>query len=145
MRFGLWLRKMKLKSLLFVSMIVAATSAGQGSRSGSSGGYTQEQADRGKTAYGEHCASCHGAKLGGGDEAPALTGDEFMASWRGRTSDALSAKIQASMPPDRPGALGRQTDSDIAAFILAANKVPAGAAAESASRPEVATSTSKPS
>jgi glucose/arabinose dehydrogenase len=84
---------------------------------------TPEQATRGKAAYAESCARCHGAALGGGDEAPALTGDRFLTKWRNRPIDELSENIRATMPADMPGTLSRPAVSDIAAYILAVNKL----------------------
>ena len=40
--------------------------------------------------------------------------------------DDLFEKIQTSMPADHPGALSRATNADILAYILKANKMPAG-------------------
>src|SRR5215469_15177424 len=131
---------MRLKSLLFVSIAMAVTSAGQESRSASPGPYTQEQADRGKAAYADQCASCHGRQLSGGDEAPALIGGEFLRNWRDRTFEALLAKVQTSMPADRPGTLSKQMNSDIVAFIFAANKFSTTAGPKN----EVAVSSSRP-
>src|ERR1700730_15678747 len=90
------------------------------------GVYTQEQANRGKTAYAEQCASCHGVGLGGGDETPAVIGDTFLAKWHNRAVDELFEQVRVSMPADRPGTLSRQKNSDILAYLLAANKFPAG-------------------
>src|SRR5947209_3363166 len=44
------------------------------------GVYSAEQADRGRTAYERHCASCHGNDLAErGTEA--LLGEAFMRNW----------------------------------------------------------------
>src|SRR5437870_641167 len=86
---------------------VALAAAAQTTRSVWDGVYTQAQANRGKAAYAERCASCHGAGLGGGEEAPALTGDKFLAKWRNRSVDELLESIRTTMPPGQPGTLGR--------------------------------------
>ena len=109
-----------------IILTVALAAAAQTSRSVWDGVYTQEQANRGKTAYAEQCAICHGAELGGGDETPALTGDKFLANWRNHSVDELFESVRVSMPADRPGTLSPQQNSDILAYILAANKFPAG-------------------
>ena len=113
---------------LVIPIILAVTLAAvaQTSRSVGDGVYTPEQANRGKTAYVEQCASCHGAELGGGDETPALAGARFLAKWRNRSVDELFERVRVSMPPDRPGTLSRQRIADILAYIFAANKFPAG-------------------
>src|SRR6185436_1986293 len=73
------------------------------SRSVWDGVYTKEQANRGKTAYAEQCANCHGAELGGGHESPALTGDRFLAKWHNHSIDELFENVRVTMPADRPG------------------------------------------
>jgi mono/diheme cytochrome c family protein len=90
------------------------------------GVYTQEQADRGKTLYGEHCASCHGASLDGSGTAPPLSGADFKGNWNGQTADDLFEKMQTSMPADQPGKLSREQNADILAFLLTSNGFPAG-------------------
>lgn len=93
-----------------------------------SGVYTQPQADRGGAAYAQHCASCHGEALGGGDAAPPLAGPAFLANWAGQNADALFVRIQDTMPLDNPGSLGSATVADIEAFMFARNEFPAGQA-----------------
>jgi len=90
------------------------------------GVYTQAQADRGKTAYSEQCASCHGAELSGGEMAPPLAGGEFTSGWDGLTVGDLFERIRVSMPQNAPGSLSGQQNADILAFMLAQNKSPAG-------------------
>src|SRR5712691_8780853 len=90
------------------------------------GVYTQEQADRGKTAFATECASCHGSELGGGDMAPPLSGGEFMSGWDGLTVGDLFERIRVSMPQNAPGSLTPEQNAAILAFVLAYNKFPAG-------------------
>jgi glucose/arabinose dehydrogenase/mono/diheme cytochrome c family protein len=111
-------------AVLILASSVAAVA--QTPRSVSDGVYTQEQANRGKTAYAEQCANCHGAGLAGGDETPAVAGSAFQAKWNNRAVDELFARILATMPADRPGTLSRQKNADILAYILSANQFPAG-------------------
>lgn len=93
-----------------------------------SGVYSQAQADRGATAYAQHCAMCHGDALGGGDSAPPLAGGAFMANWYGQNAGALFTRIKTTMPLDNPGSLNAATVADIEATILARNDFPAGQA-----------------
>jgi glucose/arabinose dehydrogenase/mono/diheme cytochrome c family protein len=109
-----------------IILALAFAAVAQTSRSVSDGVYTQEQADRGKTAYAEQCARCHGAELRGGDETPAVIGDTFLAKWANHSVDNLFESVRSTMPADRPGTLSRQKNSDILAYIFAANKYPAG-------------------
>jgi cytochrome c len=90
------------------------------------GVYSEDQAKRGNTLYSKECASCHGTELTGGESAPPLAGDAFLSNWNGTTVGDLFERIRKSMPQDDPGRLSRQQDADILAFLLSANKFPAG-------------------
>ena len=90
------------------------------------GVYTEEQAKRGEPIYRKECASCHGEMLTGGESAPPLTGGAFLANWNGLTVGDLFDRIRKTMPQRALGRLTRQQDSDILAFMLSANKFPAG-------------------
>jgi S-disulfanyl-L-cysteine oxidoreductase SoxD len=98
------------------------------SRSVWDGVFTEEQAKRGEPVYQKECALCHGATLSGGESAPPLTGGAFMANWNGLTMGDLFDRIRKTMPLSNPGRLTRQQDADILAFLLSANKFPAGKA-----------------
>ena len=91
------------------------------------GVYTDEQATRGEALYGEHCARCHGATLqGNGEGAQPLTGATFKSTWNGVSVGAMFDRVRLSMPQDKPGTMTRQQVADLLAFILRANKFPAG-------------------
>jgi mono/diheme cytochrome c family protein len=109
-------------ALLGASGIVLA----QSSRSIWDGAYTAAQAARGKTAYGDNCARCHGSSLEGNDEIPALASAHLMVDFDGQTAGDLVHRIQTTMPMDNPGTLNMKTVTDIAAYILQSNQVPAG-------------------
>ena len=88
--------------------------------------YTDPQADRGKQLYSDACASCHGPELTGGEMAPPLVGGDFTSDWNGLTVGDLFERMRISMPQNAPGSLSGQQNSDILAFVLQANKFPAG-------------------
>ena len=90
------------------------------------GVYTTAQAVRGKAAYSQNCARCHGSALEGNDEIPALAGAHLMVDFDGQTAGDLVHRIQTTMPMDNPGSLNAATVADIAAFILQSNGLPAG-------------------
>jgi cytochrome c len=92
------------------------------------GVYTDEQAKRGETIYYRRCAGCHGADLAGGDMTPGLTGGVFTSNWNGLSVGDLSERIRITMPLDSPSTLSRQQSADVVAFLLKANRWPAGAA-----------------
>jgi mono/diheme cytochrome c family protein len=95
------------------------------------GVYTEAQAARGRSAYQQHCAECHGASLEGG-EAVALKGDRFNLSWRESSVDKLFKQISTNMPMSEDGSLAgslaRGVYVDIVALVLQNNGFPAGSA-----------------
>lgn len=115
-------------ALLGLAAVALSYSAlwAQTTRSVWDGVYTAEQANRGAALYSENCAMCHGDSMGGGDEAPALAGGEFLSNWNGLTVGDLFERIRISMPADRPGKLNRDQVAAILARLLAANQFPAG-------------------
>jgi mono/diheme cytochrome c family protein len=92
------------------------------------GVYTDAQAKRGEAIYYERCAACHGPELEGGDMTPALIGGVFTSTWNDLSVGDLFERIRITMPLDRPSTLSRQQSADVVAFLLKANRWPAGAA-----------------
>ncbi len=90
------------------------------------GVYTQAQADRGKAAFEQNCAKCHGGQLQGMDEIPPLSGGHFMADWETQSIADLVQRIHNTMPMDNPGALSTASSTDVVAYLLSQNKIPAG-------------------
>ena len=91
-------------TLAFMLKIAAAQSTG----SIWDGVYSDTQAARGAALYQTACASCHGDKLQGKGQTPALTGSEFVMNWSGMTLGDLFDKMQTSMPADKPGTFSRE-------------------------------------
>src|SRR3546814_7539396 len=61
------------------------------------GVYTKDQAERGKAAYAENCAACHGDTLAGIDVAPALVGPTFLHNWNNPSAgDRKSTRLNSS-------------------------------------------------
>src|SRR5690348_1073979 len=58
------------------------------------GVYTEEQARRGEDVYQKNCSTCHGDRLNGTGEAPALSGGRFLANWNGLTLGDLFERIR---------------------------------------------------
>ena len=106
--------------------VSAAVITAQSARSVWDGVYTSEQAQRGEALYSRQCARCHGAQLTGGEAAPPLAGGDFLSNWNGLTVGDLFERIRVSMPQDSPAHLSRQAYIDVVAYILKANKFPAG-------------------
>jgi cytochrome c len=93
-----------------------------------SGVYTSDQADRGKAVYLASCAGCHGAGLLGNDEVAPLKGAHFMSDWDTQSVADLVARIHNTMPLDNPGSVSNTNATDVAAFLLQSNDIPAGSA-----------------
>jgi mono/diheme cytochrome c family protein len=123
--------KKHLVSLAAAAMLaggVVSLAAQDAARSSWSGVFTSAQADRGKTLFMDNCAKCHGETLAGDEAAPQLAGPQFLSNWNGETAADLVERIRTTMPADDPGKLSRPSATDVAAFILSSNGMPAGAA-----------------
>jgi cytochrome c553 len=79
---------------------------------------------RGKTLYGQQCASCHGPALEGRN-GPPLAGGDFRSRW---PAADLRDKIKNTMPQDNPGKLTVSEATDLAAFIQQAGPAAGNAA-----------------
>ena len=84
--------------------------------------FTEAQSAAGRSAYRQRCASCHGAELQGEHLAPALTGERFDRTWRGKPAGALMFQLRR-MPPNAgaAGSLGDETYASLLAYLLQAN------------------------
>lgn len=104
-----------------ISIVVAALGATVGlGRQQPGGVFTAEQAAAGRAVYQANCASCHMADLAGRNEAPQLAGNNFMNTWRARTTRDLFEFTQSTMPPTGAN-LGVEQYLAVTAFLLQAN------------------------
>jgi mono/diheme cytochrome c family protein len=103
------------------SLVTAQTSAPR--RTVWDGVYTEAQAARGTTAFGQSCAGCHALSAEG--KAP-LAGDPFWKSFAQKTAGDLLDFVSTWMPNGAPGSLREPTYNDIVALILKSNGFPAG-------------------
>ena len=94
-------------------------------RSAMSGVYTEAQATRGEAISQARCIACHGENLSG-DIAPPLVGQGFLSVWEKQPLSELFDKIHITMPADALGTLTRPHSADLTAYILRANRFPAG-------------------
>ena len=92
------------------------------------GVYTAAQAERGRSAYAQACASCHAEDLRGRSTAPSLVEESFLFLWSDMSMGDLFERTRMLMPSDRPNSLSRDTYADIIAFIAQKNGFPAGSA-----------------
>lgn len=89
-----------------------------------SGVYSDQQADRGQTQYGAHCASCHLDDLSGYQSL--LKGDRFMNDYREATLFRFFDKMKTTMPRNAAGSLSDHEYIDILSFVLKSNDFPPG-------------------
>jgi mono/diheme cytochrome c family protein len=90
------------------------------------GVYTAAQAQQGKTMYQNQCGMCHGDALEGSGQNSPLTGTAFLNNWTGQTVADLFMKTIVMMPAMDPGTMSPKDTADVIAYILSANKFPAG-------------------
>lgn len=111
---------------LLIAAACTVPMAAQAGRSVWDGVYTEAQAKRGEALFDRECAGCHGPAGAGGGMAPALVDAAFAANYDGQTVADLFERNRTTMPVGREGQLSGQTIADITAFMLQANKFPAG-------------------
>ena len=114
----------------FLATAMAAVSMGgaYALAQGAAGPFTQGQATAGRADYLANCAGCHSANLGGGGDAPALTGATFNSSWATKSTKEFYQFVSTSMPYGNAGNLSADTYANTIAFILAANGARPGTA-----------------
>ncbi len=108
------------KSLTSALLVIAAGGAMliTAQQAPPAGPYTAAQAATGRGVYQASCQGCHGADLGGINNAAALAGGLFMGSWGNRTTSDLVGFLQGAMPPGNPGSLGEEAYVNVVAFLL---------------------------
>lgn len=96
----------------------APSAPASGPRSVYTGVYTAAQADRGDATQASECSACH-------NPADWAAG-RILGGWNNRPIVELIRHIQSTMPLDSPGRLTYQQYTDIMAFMLELNNIPAG-------------------
>jgi mono/diheme cytochrome c family protein len=89
-------------------------------------GFTQEQADAGRSAYRETCQICHGSTLANGQFGTPLRGSFFREKWKGKSVGELQQFMFEKMPPDKVMSLTPEQSANLTAFILSRNDVMPG-------------------
>jgi mono/diheme cytochrome c family protein len=90
------------------------------------GVYSAAQATRGKNAYEAQCAFCHQSDLRGQGFAPGLVEDTFASRWQDGNLGDLFTIVKSTMPQDKPASLTDDQYAAIVAYLLQANRYPAG-------------------
>lgn len=106
--------------------MVSAIAGQESKRTVWDGVYTDAQAERGRSAYAQACASCHADDLRGKSTAPSLIEESFTFLWADMSVGDLFERTRMLMPSDRPGSLPSATYADIIAFVMSKNGFPAG-------------------
>ena len=117
---------LRLSGLLFLVSVTASLVTAQTStprRTVWDGVYTEAQAARGITAFGQSCSGCHALAAEG--KSP-LVGEPFWKSFAQKTAGDLLEYVSANMPNGAPGSLSESTYRDIVAVMLKSNGFPAG-------------------
>jgi quinoprotein glucose dehydrogenase len=117
---------MKIRFAIATLLGLAGIGFSQSQRSVWDGVFSADQAKRGQTRYRELCASCHGDTLEGGESAPPLAGGEFLSNWNTLSVGDLFDRTRSTMPQSKPGSLSREANAEIMAYLLSANRFPAG-------------------
>jgi mono/diheme cytochrome c family protein len=120
-----------LAGLLFIAAATARIATAQTSapqtgiarRTVWEGVYTEAQAARGMTAFGQSCSGCHALAAEG--KAP-LVGDPFWKSFAQKSVADLLEFVSVNMPNGTPGSLSQSTYAEIVALMLKSNGFPAG-------------------
>jgi mono/diheme cytochrome c family protein len=115
-------------TLLVVALIGSAVTGQEQKRTVWDGVYTAAQAERGRGAYAQACASCHADDLRGKGTAPSLVEESFAFLWADMSVGDLFERTRTRMPSDRPNSLPSATYADVIAFIAQKNGYPAGSA-----------------
>ncbi len=131
-------RRFKVLCSLFVCALMVAFSLRLSAQAPAAapGVYTAAQAKNGEATYKTKCEACHGAMLEG-VAGPPLAGQDFVGIWGAPTLQELYDKIHNTMPADAPGSLAPAQAIDVVAYILQANKLPAGQTALAATSPSL--------
>lgn len=87
-------------------------------RSTLDGVYTAAQARKGEDMYYGVCITCH--------PPGTYAGPSFKKNWNGRPLSDLYDWISNKMPKSNPGSLSPQESTQVMAYILRENKMPAG-------------------
>ena len=115
--------------LLFFGAGALSCSEGYSQTEQATGFFSLDQAARGQVVYAEHCVTCHGVSLRGGEAGPALSGRVFQDQWALRPLEQLLEITSRSMPTSNPGSLSSEDYAAVLAFVLYRNGYAPGATA----------------
>ena len=105
---------------LFAATLLTVLSAqAPAAKTTKAGVYSAPQAARGEQTYMSTCVSCH---------PPATYKGAVFLNWQGRSLGDLLAFLSEKMPKNDPGSLSAKEYTQVMAFLLKLNGMPAGPA-----------------
>ena len=118
----------KLARLVLGACAIGAVPMAQGGgvKTAWDGVYSETQAATGKAVYEAQCAFCHQSDLRGQGFATALVDDAFTSRWQDGNLGDLFTIVKVTMPQDKPASLTDEENAAIVAYLLQANRFPAG-------------------
>jgi len=99
-----------------------ATPAGEATPAGATAAmalYADDQAERGRRVFQDHCSECH--------YSSEMRGTQFQWVWERQTVGDLLEHLVRTMPEDDPGSLSEPEYLEVVAYILRLNGFEAGA------------------
>ena len=118
--------KITLSILAVIASVMVPMAQGGPARTVWDGVYSEAQAVRGKALSEAQCAYCHQSDLRGQGFAPGLIEDAFASRWQDSNLGDLFAIVKGTMPQDKPASLTDDEYAAIVAYLLQANRYPAG-------------------
>lgn len=112
------LRPLVAGCIIALPATLRAQTAPEESRTTKSGIYTAAQAAKGGELYALNCSSCHSAAT---HASPA-----FVAKWTGHPLAELYQYMNQEMPKENPGSLSAKEYTQVLAYLLKMNGMPAG-------------------
>ena len=105
-------------ALAALCMFSTSAAAQVGPRTTKSGVYSREQALRGQDVFLATCKTCHTTEF--------HTTTAFTTKWNGKALSELLQYLRDQMPKNEPGTLTADEYSDVLAYMLRLNRMPAG-------------------
>jgi cytochrome c len=117
------MRDIAKRPTIFLGLVVLVAtawslSAQEEASSVQTGVYSEEQAKRGETLFGEACLVCH--------QPEEFATGGYMDGWAGMSVNDFVEFVRSTMPEDNPGRLKRQEYIDIISFFFQQNGLPTG-------------------
>ena len=113
----LWFLPLVVWTVVIGARVFAAQDPAE-TKSSMSGVFTAAQADKGRGLFSTLCTGCH--------TVASHSGVPFKKRWNGEILWDLFDTIKETMPDDDPGSLKTEDVTQIVAFLLSANGMPAG-------------------